>query len=560
MELLMKRNKKEGLWHWFQNCKFQKKIIITYLMVALIPMTFWFVFSSREINKALREKAQFTLNDNVKSMAAQLSKKLEKTEYALQTFAFDRRVTEIVGKDFVSEYEKYVQVHDTLDSYLDAVGLLNQDVININIYSDGELTGARKNFKDIEELKANPIYEKIEHSVEPVWDVSDKKAGVYQKMYNVDDIRLCGIVEFQIRYGNNILIDGLERHDTDWIILEDESGNVLYELGKQPENKEEWMKSTRELSSREWKVTIFRNPQSAFLQLDTTFYSLFIWFTIVSLLLLAVIWLFSRGMVKRLVHMNEQVKEIVPSNFNKDISSEFSDEIGTIANTIGLMIKEARVMIRENYERKLAQKDAEFRALQAQINPHFLYNTLSMMRWKALRNHDTELAGLISSLAVFYRTTLNQGESITTVEKELENVRAYLDIQTAIHEGRFEVHCEIEEGMEEYEMPALILQPLVENAVEHGILECKRGNFGHLVIRTRSSAEELFLEVEDDGDGMTKEQIEEILVHQKKGYGVKNVNDRLQLFFDEEYGLNFYPNEPYGTKAVVHIPKYISIL
>lgn len=139
-------------------------------------------------------------------------------------------------------------------------------------------------------------------------------------------------------------------------------------------------------------------------------------------------------------------------------------------------------------------------------------------------------------------------------------MRAYLDIQTAIHEGRFEVHYEIEEGMEEYEMPALILQPLVENAVEHGILECKRGNFGHLVIRTRSSAEELFLEVEDDGDGMTKEQIEEILVHQKKGYGVKNVNDRLQLFFDEDYGLNFYPNEPYGTKAVVHIPKYISIL
>lgn len=555
----MKRNDRKGLRYWFQNCKFQKKIIITYLMVALIPMTFWFAFSSREMDKVLKERAQLTLNGNVKSMGEQLSKKLEKTEYTLQSFAFDRRITEIMGKDFTSEYEKYSQVHNMLDSYLDAVSLLNRDVKNINIYSDGSLQGARKNFKSMEELKEKPIYEKIENSFDPVWDISEKKASVYQKMYNIDDIRFCGVVEFQIKYGDNSVLNNMEYQDTDWIFLEDATGKILHEQGKKPENTESWMKSSVELSPWGFKLTALRDSKSALLQMNDAFYSLLIWLVIVGLLLLAVIWLFSREMVRRLVSLNEQVKEIVPSNFKKDISSQFRDEVGAIANTIGLMIKETRIMIRENYERKLAQKDAEFRALQAQINPHFLYNTLSMMRWKALRNHDTELAGLISSLAVFYRTTLNQGESITTVEKELENVKAYLEIQTAIHEGRFEVRYEIEEGMEEYEMPALILQPLVENAVEHGILECKRKDSGHLVIRAKSTAEELFLEVEDDGEGMTEEQVEEILVHQKKGYGVKNVNDRLQLFFDEDYGLNFYPNEPYGTMAVVHMPKYISI-
>lgn len=555
----MKRNKKEEIRYRFQNYKFQKKIVITYLMVALIPMTFWFVFSSQEINKALKERAQFELNDNVKSMGEQLSRKLERIEYALQSFAFDRRITEIIGKNFASPYEKYSLVNDTLDSYLDAVSLLNQDVINVNIYSDGELQGVRNNFKSMDELRKGPVYEKVESSVDPVWKVSEKKASVYQKMYNIDDIRLCGVAEFQIEYGDNTLLDSLEPQGTDWIFLEDEEGKVLYEVGEKNGNEEERLKSTVELLPRGWKLSVLRDFQSTLFELDNTFYSLLIWFIIVGFFLLAVIWLFSREMVKRLVYLNEQVREIVPSNFKKDISSDFTDEIGMIANTIGLMIKEARVMIRENYERKLAQKDSEFRALQAQINPHFLYNTLSMMRWKALKNHDTELARLISSLATFYRTTLNQGESITTVAQELENVRVYLDIQSAVHEGKFEVQYEIEESMEEYEMPALILQPLVENAVEHGILECKRESSGHLTIRVKSSAEELFLEVEDDGEGMTKEQIEEILVHQKKGYGVKNVNDRLQLFFDEAYGLNFYPNEPYGTKAVVHIPKYISI-
>lgn len=181
----MKRNDRKGLRYWFQNCKFQKKIIITYLMVALIPMTFWFAFSSREMDKVLKERAQLTLNGNVKSMGEQLSKKLEKTEYTLQSFAFDRRITEIMGKDFTSEYEKYSQVHNMLDSYLDAVSLLNRDVKNINIYSDGSLQGARKNFKSMEELKEKPIYEKIENSFDPVWDISEKKASVYQKISNL---------------------------------------------------------------------------------------------------------------------------------------------------------------------------------------------------------------------------------------------------------------------------------------------------------------------------------------------------------------------------------------
>ncbi|MEI3340603.1 MAG: histidine kinase [Eubacterium sp.] len=133
------------------------------------------------------------------------------------------------------------------------------------------------------------------------------------------------------------------------------------------------------------------------------------------------------------------------------------------------MMKRIQELIQENYETKIAQKEFEMKALQAQINPHFLYNSLSMINWKAIEAQETEISHITLTLSSFYRTTLNRGKTMTSIRNALDNIRAYLELQLYMHDNDFTVHYDVDESLYEYEIPLLIFQPFVENALEHGL-------------------------------------------------------------------------------------------
>ena len=197
--------------------------------------------------------------------------------------------------------------------------------------------------------------------------------------------------------------------------------------------------------------------------------------------------------------------------------------------------------LRQEIEEKEAantkEREAELRTLQAQINPHFLYNTLSMINWKALECGADELSETVLTLSTFYRTALSKGSDIVTLEQELTNVKAYISIRLFMSNNGFDVEYDVDEDAGSCGVIKLLLQPIVENAIDHGIENCD-GRRGRLRITVKRVENSLYIEVADNGVGMSPEQCESILSEASDGYGLKNVNSRLQFYFGKDCGLH----------------------
>ncbi len=229
------------------------------------------------------------------------------------------------------------------------------------------------------------------------------------------------------------------------------------------------------------------------------------------------------------------------------------DEIGTLIHTFNRMMKRMRLLIDEAYVQKLKVKEYQFNALRAQINPHFLYNTLSMISGKAIISGQNDISETVRLLALFYRTSLNGGQDITTIEKEIENIQAYISIQMTLTDRSFQVEYHLDRTFFDWQIPCLILQPLVENAIEHGFRNCRRRD---KLLRIQLSGDEkrCHILISDNGTGIPKDKIEQLYTRQPSHHiGIRNVNERLKLFFGYENGLHIQSAEGKGTLMEISI-------
>lgn len=262
---------------------------------------------------------------------------------------------------------------------------------------------------------------------------------------------------------------------------------------------------------------------------------------------------FSRFFVRRIDLLHNSMQEVRGGNLAIRIYDSLPDEIGALTNNFQEMLDEINRLIRENYENKLLLKETQLKTLQAQINPHFLYNCLSLINSKALMNKQPEISQMSQRLSTFYRTTLNRGKSETTLPNEIENMKSYVDIQKLLHDNAFDVVYQIDGQLPEIKVPNLLLQPLVENALIHGILPNK-SRYGRLFLAISKVMEHIRFTILDNGVGIPAQKLTGLLQTDSGGYGLKNVHERLQLTYGEEYGLtiNSIPGE--STMITFTIP------
>jgi two-component system sensor histidine kinase YesM len=204
-------------------------------------------------------------------------------------------------------------------------------------------------------------------------------------------------------------------------------------------------------------------------------------------------------------------------------------------------------------------REAELELLQIQINPHFLYNTLDTIVWLAEAGRQKEVVATVGSLSEFFRSSLNQGKDIITIEEETLHFTCYLKIQQVRYQDILDYEITIPEDLGNSLIPKITLQPLIENALYHGIKN-KRGG-GRIKVGGRLEESLCILTVEDNGIGMKEERLQEVTreINSKTGnkkdcYGLYNVNERIQLKFGEEYGLRIHSVYGEGTKVEVYLP------
>lgn len=234
-------------------------------------------------------------------------------------------------------------------------------------------------------------------------------------------------------------------------------------------------------------------------------------------------------------------------------------EIQHLGKTILSMVEQLRRLTDDIVREQEEKRKSELDALQSQINPHFLYNTLDSIMWMVESEQYEDAVAMVQALGKLFRISLSRGKNIITVGEELQHARSYLDIQKYRYKNKFTSYFEIEEDIEKYKTIKLILQPLIENAIYYG-MEYMDGD-GEIYIRAYTRDEELYFEVEDNGPGMREEQVAGLLTEEPKmrskgsGIGLRNVHQRIQLYFGETYGLQIESEPDEGTIIRIHLPK-----
>ena len=270
-------------------------------------------------------------------------------------------------------------------------------------------------------------------------------------------------------------------------------------------------------------------------------------------LALLLIVLISRYLTGRMKNLTSQVALIENEDFSRKIEIKGNDEIGQLSQAFNRMTDKLNVLINELYKKEITRRDAELYALQSQINPHFLYNTLSVISSLAIRKGDGEISSIINHLSTFYKTSLNKGMRYITVENELDITRHYLAIQHMRFREHFQESYEVDEKLYPCRTLKLILQPFIENAINHAV--CDREEPLHIVIRLYREKEKICFEVEDDGVGIEREKMKRLVSGQPEaGFGIYNVNERIQLAYGSEYGVTVRSTVGKGTNVKITLP------
>ena len=262
--------------------------------------------------------------------------------------------------------------------------------------------------------------------------------------------------------------------------------------------------------------------------------------------------------IKRL---DGSVREIESGNLDVEIVPSGSYEVEHLGKSIKNMLGRIKVLMSDLVDEHNAKRKSEFDTLQSQINPHFLYNTLDIIVWMIENENSDKAVNIVTALAKFFRISLSKGKNIITVKDEVEHVRNYLMIQNMRFKNRFEYSIDVDEEVLSYSSLKLMLQPLVENAIYHG-MEFMDGD-GEIDVKVFKEDDSLYFTITDNGLGMSEDMVETLLskdfVPSKKGsgIGVKNVNERIKLYFGSEYGLKVESEPDEGTKITIHLPAVV---
>ncbi len=263
--------------------------------------------------------------------------------------------------------------------------------------------------------------------------------------------------------------------------------------------------------------------------------------------------------------LSDSIKKVQEGDFSQQVHFTNKDEIGELGNGYNAMISYIKDLIDRVYKLQIQEREAELNALQAQINPHFLYNTLDTIFWKAERNKVPEISEMVLALSQIFRLSLNRGNELATVAQEQELIEQYLKLQKIRFKGKLTYNLDFDSIILDKRIPKLIIQPFVENAIIHGIESLETG--GNLQITGRLVQERMVFQITDNGVGMDEDKISDIITRNNNnhsnpvkvsgGYAIKNVLERLELYYSSNHELTFVSSPGKGTIITINIPAVI---
>ena len=282
-------------------------------------------------------------------------------------------------------------------------------------------------------------------------------------------------------------------------------------------------------------------------------------FAVFIVLILLMSYIFPKSITRPIRRLEAVTDQVAKGDLSVRSDVRTADEVGALSDSLNVMIDKINDLLDQVTTEQIRLRKAEFQLLQSQINPHFLYNTLDAIVWLAEAGQMDEVVRMVGSLSAFFRTSLNQGRDIVTLREELQHVRSYLEIQQTRYQDILRYEIEVPECLTACLIPKITIQPLVENALYHGVKN-KRGK-GLITITGYADGGNCRITVEDDGIGMNRERLRQVQagIRDKEGtgseiYGLYNVNERIRLNFGDPYGITIDSEEGKGTSVTILLP------
>ena len=561
------------LLHWVNGIKLRYKLAIFYSLFCFLPVMLLFLLSFLQMRSIIDDKEKLNLQSYLQQSVSSMDRTLDGYNSLSDYIAFDRTLAEAFSMEYGTPYEQYEQLTQKVDPILRSSSYFHGGMQRITIYTDNGMVKHDTTVAPVSEIEETDWYQKTLEHPGLNWFVNYQE----KTLFSARKLSFSGA-----REGVNILYMDVDYQKlftpyAETLISEcglyitDQEGKLVFEesrfsgknqnydltysefLEQRDRGSADYTILCEQSNTTGWTVWLYQPVGLAGESMRPI--GVMAGVTILICIFAAVLAYFiTSGMVSgRIERLTCLMQEVQEGSMDMQVGSDDRDEIGMLYRGFGSMMKRIRTLINEVYLGKITQKEAELKALQAQINPHFLYNTLSLINWKALAAGEEDISRMTLALSTFYRTALNRGRNVLQVEAELSNTRAYLEIQSMLHDGDFDYEIEVQPEILQCESLNLILQPLVENAIHHGIEEKTDGR-GKISVRGWKEDNCVWFMVEDNGVGMEQKVADKILTMESKGYGVRNVDERIRLCYGEKYAMKVESVVGKGTKMTIHFP------
>lgn len=567
---------------WFRNVSLRGKILLLIVLGGIIPLGIVMVVSFSVVKQQTEERLIYALNQGYSQVHQAVGDKLSRlhnistliavNDMASPALRFDNREMDVAEQ---------LMLFENINSY--AFGLeMTLDSSSIVFYIEDTylVVNNRSNrYRPLTDVYGTAWYTSLKsNNGRPVWVLLDgiesggAQVGIARELWNPDDYsQTVGILTIMTE--RTKLEEMLKNsYEGQALYLETAEGDLLASNLPQ-ETLPRVSISQRKVDDREFSridvdgvpcytrssridgtnvylvsVIPLESVRKGMNMLNGNMGFLFLG---ISLVVVMVMGTMAKSITGRLKLLKEQMLQIREGNICKMEEGHSRDEIGQLIGNYNVMVDRVDVLLKEQYTLGQEKVEAELKALQSQINPHFLYNTLDMINWMSQKRESENIRSVVQAMSRFYRLTLSKGKDIVPIRDEVELCEAYMEIQKRRYKGRICYEVEVDEDILDCLIPKITLQPFLENAIIHGINEKSEGR-GMIILNGWMEDGRVTLSVTDDGEGIRPEDKKKN--HQGSHYGLKNIEHRLELFFGESIPVQTESSPGIGTCVIINIP------
>lgn len=570
-----------------KHMSFQIKLLWLFLMIMMLSGAIFATFYG--ISKAMFRKSLVSYSEvYVDSISSAITNMVEEIDRLSMTFLLQNDMLYKLGQKIPENSPEYMEYYQNVRQSLEQVLNVRIDIEGILISnSSGDVIAGGPNaaYRDGMNISGEKWYQDFMESeqmfmVLPLHKTNATEVfSVIRKLRSYEQMKVNGIVRIDMKKRLLDEICSKTKMEQDTVMLFDKNKRLFYVFGNYPEEKvvktlEETIypdKGNLQINLKGLNVSLLYSPYldiyisylvpQDVLMKDLNFLGQIAIFLVllggglgISLAIGA-----ARVMSQGVSQILKGMRQVEEGDLDVEVQVEGNDEIDMIAEGLNHMVKQMKILLEEKAQIEIKKREADMMMLQRQIRPHFLYNTLDGIRMKALLNQDMDTAEMIEKLSLLLRRTTDIKTDYVTVQEEMEYIRYYIELQNIRFRYKFQLLQNIPKTIKNMIIPKFSLQPLIENAVHHG-LEKRRQN-RQIWVEAREEDSVIFIVVKDNGQGIAKGRLEEIRqtlsqsdMQETEHIGLNNINVRLKLLYGKEYGLSIDSEEGRGTMLTLRLP------